>query len=550
MADSWMLKAVISANSAGMLKALKEVNSAAKASRKYLGDIGSSAGKLGTHVGLPLGLISGALSAFTVAGVKQAVMSFAKLGDEVHKSAQRLSMSTDEYQRLKYMAGQSGVDVEALGSSIGRLNKSIGMAGAGKNKELASLLKHAGIAMHDANGQLRSGAELLPEVADLFARNTNATTQARIGNALFGKSWQTLAPLLAGGKEGIEQLSARFKKLNLLVSEDALIAAEAFGDQVEDLNLVLNSYGYSISAKLIPVLSPMIERTIEWAVANKDLISTKVSDFLLGIAKSLEQVDWKSFAESVKSAVDGVKKFVDMCGGTRNALIALAVVMNIQTIGAIVGLIGSFGRAGWAMGAFAVKAVPKVLAAFGLIEGEAIAASVATDTLTASTKAADAAGVTLGTRLKGLAGMAGTLAAAVAPLAAMWGVKEWAEDKSHDTERVQSIQQNVSSPLTKMLGWFGFDKQADIEARRRANRAELGGEEPVVASPTASVGVPGGPGVVNRPSLIQPRSSRVDGKLVVDFQNAPPGMRVTEKTSSGPELDTQVGYRSFAYGAP
>ena len=43
MADNWMLKAVLSANSESMVKALKSVNTMAKSTRKYLLDVGKSA---------------------------------------------------------------------------------------------------------------------------------------------------------------------------------------------------------------------------------------------------------------------------------------------------------------------------------------------------------------------------------------------------------------------------------------------------------------------------------------------------------------------------
>ena len=43
MSDTWQLKAVLSANSAGMIKALTEAGKVAKTTRKYLLDVGSAA---------------------------------------------------------------------------------------------------------------------------------------------------------------------------------------------------------------------------------------------------------------------------------------------------------------------------------------------------------------------------------------------------------------------------------------------------------------------------------------------------------------------------
>lgn len=75
----------------------------------------------------------------------------------------------------------------------------------------------------------------------------------------------------------------------------------------------------------------------------------------------------------------------------------------------------------------------------------------------------------------GLMRLAGRASLSVAPLAAMYGVKEWAEDQSNDVGRVNAIG-GVSDSIKRVLGWLGMDKDASIAARREANRAELNGD--------------------------------------------------------------------------
>jgi hypothetical protein len=44
---------------------------------------------------------------------------------------------------------------------------------------------------------------------------------------------------------------------------------------------------------------------------------------------------------------------------------------------------------------------------------------------------------------------------------------------------------------------------------------------------------------------------RVGGAIEINFNNAPPGMRVEQSRSSGPiDLNPSAGYRSYATGAP
>lgn len=97
-------------------------------------------------------------------------------------------------------------------------------------------------------------------------------------------------------------------------------------------------------------------------------------------------------------------------------------------------------------------------------------------------------------RAKWLApGALGSAAFAAAPLAAMYGVKSWAEDTRHDTSRVQGIREGVGTPLEKLLSFLGMNFGDKFEARRQANRdgldtsAELKGEIQIKLSQDGAV---------------------------------------------------------------
>ncbi len=488
MAENWQLKAVLMANAEGMLKTLKTVNQATRTTRKYLLDVGSAGANLAAQVGMPLGLISAALGAFSIAGIKQAVSNFAALGDQTVKTAQRIGISTDEYQKLQYIAGQSGVSVEGLTSSMGRLNKNIAEAASGGNKDLAALFRKAGIATRDANGQLRSSSDLLPEVAALFERNTNAAVQARMGNAIFGKSWQELAPLLQGGKEGIRELTERYQQLGIAVDGTALKAGERFGDQMEDLNHVLRSYGNTVTAKLIPVLSPLVEKTIQWATANREVITTRVSAFIAEMAAEMAKIDWAGIVRSVGSFAAGVRDLVGWMGGARNALIALAIVMNAQAIVATISLIGAVGRLTLSLVTMTATAIPAALTSLS---------TLGTSMLTA------------GTAANGLLLVLGKIALLMAAGSIGYSVGTLINDGL------------INPAVEKLTGRKG---------------ETFGGWLHDAINGPAEGSMP----------LTGAQQVRASGAINITFDGAPPGMRVEQNTSGDIPVNTDVGYRSYA----
>lgn len=72
---------------------------------------------------------------------------------------------------------------------------------------------------------------------------------------------------------------------------------------------------------------------------------------------------------------------------------------------------------------------------------------------------------------------AGVVGLAATPLLAMKGVSDWAGDTEHDESRVESIQENIQSPLESFLSKIGLNFKDRFEKQRQQNRAELDGSE-------------------------------------------------------------------------
>lgn len=553
MAENWQLKAVLSANAAGMLKTLDAVNKATKATRKHLADVGSGSVKLAQSLALPVGLLGGLAAGFSLAGVVSAAKNFAVLGDEVAKGSQRIGVSIADYQRLNYVAGQSGVSAEELGSSMGRLNKGIAQAAAGKNKELASLFSKAGISMRDANGQLRSGADLLPEVADLFARNGNAATQARMGNAIYGKSWQALAPLLQGGSEGIKQLQERYKQLGLEVDSSAIKAGEAFGDQLDDLHQVTRSYGNTIMTKLLPAMAPLLESTIQLAVAYRDVITTRITEFITKFAEAMKKVDWAAVVEGIGSFFNGIKTLVDWLGGARNALIALAVFMNASAIYAVVSLGTSVVALGVSLGALLLPIAAVVAAGVLLYKnwstlGPYVMALI-NPLIDSVSEFASALSGMFSEMFTTIGELASLLAPVVLPvlkaIAFVVGGALYLGFKA-----MIGVVKALLWVLTKVFNIIGAITSgigAAIGFARDLGSKVFGGEAAAPASSSVGGALPS----AGSTSLIAPPSKgRVDGQVNIKIDGLPPGSRVDQLGTGTMPINLDMGVRSFATGMP
>ena len=311
MADSWMLKAVLSANSEGMIKSLREVNRMSKTTRKYLLDVASAGkGVLGT-MGLGTGVAAGFLGGFSIAKIKDAMVGLTDMEDQISKITAQTGMTAGEIKRMQFVAKLSNVPFESLVASSGKLNKNIFAAATGGNKDLAALFKRMGIPLRDANGQIRSASQMLPELADAFARNENPAVRAQMGMALYGKSWQEMIPLLSEGSEKLKKNIAYFKSLGLEIKDDAayrkkLDTISQFGDKLDALGEVSKSLKNTIAADLIPVVEPLLDDLIKWTVINKGLISEEVKKGVQEFAGWVNSINWENFRKEVGVSVDAV----------------------------------------------------------------------------------------------------------------------------------------------------------------------------------------------------------------------------------------------------
>ena len=203
MADQFQLKAIITAVDR-LSPVLKGVQNSVKATRKSISDIGKAGSELTSKLGIPLALLGGA----SIASLTKAVGSFMHLGSAINDASEKIGINSEKLQELQYAGKLASVMPETLETGLAKLNKGLAEAADGKNQDLATLLRKLGISMRDANGQIRSAADVMPQLADGIAKNTNPALRARMAVAAFGKSGQELIPMLTEGSAGLAKAAA------------------------------------------------------------------------------------------------------------------------------------------------------------------------------------------------------------------------------------------------------------------------------------------------------------------------------------------------------
>ena len=365
MSDKFELKAILSANAEGLLKGLKSVEAPAKAARKYLLDIGKSAGGLGAKLGLPMGLAGGLAASLGAAKIKDAVKNFAELGETIERGVARTGLSASAYMQWSAVAESAGIDADTLGKSMFKLQSNVGKAYSGMDKGMAKFLDQSGIAWRKMAADTEHGTgDLMVALAGRLEQVKNPAQRTALEMKLMGKQAVELAPLFGKGAEGIRQMMEHINKFKPPRSDAAIKEQIESSNRLKlaffDMGMASKGFQQTIAAGLAPGIAAVASQFASLVAGGKKVFSSDIAGMAKQIGKAIEE--WANnggvqrLLDSVKWLGGAMAGLVRMVGGPRNALIGLAIVINARTIVAVGQLIGSIARAGFAFLIMAARA--------------------------------------------------------------------------------------------------------------------------------------------------------------------------------------------------
>ena len=270
-----------------------------------LGKTGQDADNAGAKFGKLGGMLKGVSVAMTGAFVaigasaagaakKLSAMTVgaSQYADEMLTMTTVTGLSTDNLQAYKYAAGLVDVSLEALTGSMARNIKSMSAARGGTGAT-AGAYKALGVAVVDAQGNLRDSETVYWEVIDALGEVSNETERNALSMQLFGRSAQDLNPLIAAGSAGIAELTTEAREMGAVMGKGSLQALGTFNDAVERLKSGSAAAQNALGLVLLPQLQVLADDGVQ----------------LLGqFTRGLHEAggDWGKIREVVGGTVSGI----------------------------------------------------------------------------------------------------------------------------------------------------------------------------------------------------------------------------------------------------
>lgn len=298
------------------------------------------------------GAAVGAAAIAVGAAMLGAANKVAGAADEIDKASRRAGTNAEEWQKLKYAMGQSGIDASTLEKTMVKNQKTLNEAAQGTGKAVEAYAS-LGVSIKNVDGSLRASDEVYKDALKSLADLTDINERNRIANDLFGKSYAELAPILDGGSAGIDALTSRAEQLGLVMSQETVDAGVKFGDTLDDLKQVGGAAFNMFAAELLPILQVFLEFLIAAAPKIQEAINfimTYIESTMVGI-KEIWSVHGESIISIAKFYLDALKQVIE---------VAMEVVKNV--IDVVMGLIeGDWDRV-WKGLSGAVESAFKLIA--------------------------------------------------------------------------------------------------------------------------------------------------------------------------------------------
>ena len=275
------------------------------------------------------GLKFGAITAgVAITGLFFTIKRLSAKADDLAKQSRRLDFPIEELQKWKFVAEQSGVTTELFDSSLAAFSKRLGEAKAGTGALVTFLKK--------ANPQLLKQLINTKDVSKAFEIYINAirgvtaaTDKAGLASAAFSRAGLKLINISHNSEAGIKALKKQMEE-NGVITQKQAESAEVYNDAINNLTKAFNGLLQNALLPILPKLTSIVDKLRDWIVANKELVSSKVSGFfgeLLKDGGSLEKVfssisnifsvmvkELPNIGQKLNSVLDGAIKVLKFFG--------------------------------------------------------------------------------------------------------------------------------------------------------------------------------------------------------------------------------------------
>lgn len=294
---------------------------------------------------------AGILSLIAAVGAARVVKSFfddaikgmAALG----RSSEYLTMSARDLDAWGGAVESVGGNADEAKSSLMALAQGITEFKFTGQSALAPVLNHLGLDLRNFASQADPIGKLAIAVA---SKLKGLSPQDAL---FFGKKLgfsENFINLIRQGSVSVAAIVEQFRKASG-VSDTSVKSAERAQAAWALLRARFAGIRDELEGRLTPVVQRLLERFADWIDKNRELITSRLIDWIQRFANWIQSIDWDKVekgATDLLKAINGIasaiEKGAEAIGGWKNVLIGFGAILALNLLTPITSIVGGLGR--------------------------------------------------------------------------------------------------------------------------------------------------------------------------------------------------------------
>ena len=257
----------------------------------------------------------------TVAAVVKITGATAEHGDEIDKESQKLGMSAQAYQEWDFIMQHSGSSIDGMTTSM----KKLATAVEEPTEKSTAAFEKLGISIEQA--QSMSQEDLFAATITALQGMESGTERTALATDLLGKSAMDLGALLNTSAEETEAMRQEVHDLGGVLSDDAVEAAAAYQDSLQNMKTAIGGIKNSVGAEFMPSMIQMMNSVTQIASGNMDA----VEGLEMGMDRFVDNIE--KMAEDIADKADKIIPVIIKVISKAAPKLAKSAVKIIETLG-------------------------------------------------------------------------------------------------------------------------------------------------------------------------------------------------------------------------
>lgn len=253
-----------------------------------VGDAARDAGEKAEKASGGWSVLKGALADLAASAIKTAASAIsdtaqemitgaAEYGDTIDKMSQKMGMSSDAYQEWDFVLQHCGASIESLKPAM----KTLATAAENGSDAFAQL----GISQEQIAGM--SQEQLFDATIAGLQNVTDETQRTYLAGKLLGKGATELGPLLNTSADDVADMRAQVHDLGGVMGSDAVKAAAAYQDSLQNMQYAFSGLKNNISGELLPTLTLIMDGVTKMLTGGGDEVAAAVGDLVVSLSGQL-----------------------------------------------------------------------------------------------------------------------------------------------------------------------------------------------------------------------------------------------------------------------